>query len=85
MADSEVLSLAKETKSIAVVDEIYASEIAEAKGIESHGLLYMLLKLLEKKIITKKEAVDYLDRMIGLGFYLSADKYRGILQAIEKI
>lgn len=84
-ADKEVLSIAKETKSMAVIDEIYASEIAEAHGIECHGSLYILLKLLEKKMITKKEAIDYLDKMITLGFYLSADKYRGILSVIEKV
>ncbi len=84
-ADKEVLFLAKETRSIAVIDEIYASEIAEAHGIECHGSLYILLKLLEKKIITKKEAINFLDRMISSGFYLSADKYRDILHAIEKI
>lgn len=84
-ADEEVLSLAKETKSISIVDEIYASDIAEAHGIESHGSVYILLKLLEKKIITKKETTNYLDKMIILGFYLSADKYREILNIIEKL
>lgn len=84
-ADREVLTLAKETKSLAIIDELYASNIAEAQGIESHGTVYLFLKLLKRKIITKREAVIYLDKMISLGFYLSAEKYREILNVIEKM
>jgi len=83
--DREVLALAKETKSIAIIDEVYASDVAEAYGIESHGTIYIILKLLEKKIIEKREAINYLDKMLSLGFYLSADKYREILNAIGKL
>ncbi|MBI2578958.1 MAG: DUF3368 domain-containing protein [Candidatus Aenigmarchaeota archaeon] len=84
-ADREVLALSKETESTAIIDELHASSIAEAQGIESHGSIYMLLRLLEKKIISKKETVNYLDRMVGFGFYLSADMYREVLNAIEKM
>jgi len=85
MADAKVLSLAKETKSIAVIDEIYANSIAESYGIESHGSIYIIFKLIKKKIISKKEAVRYLDKMISLGFYLSAGKYREVLDFINRI
>lgn len=84
-ADREVLTLAKETKSLVIVDEAYASDIAETQGIENHGTIYLILKMVERKIITKKEAIKYIDRMISLGFYLSAEKYREILNVIEKM
>ncbi|MBI2583067.1 MAG: DUF3368 domain-containing protein [Candidatus Aenigmarchaeota archaeon] len=84
-ADMEVLAVAKETKSICVIDEIYASDVAETFGIESHGTVYVLLKLLEKKALTKKETISHLGSLINLGFYLSAEMYREILDKIGEM
>ena len=83
-ADLDVLSLAKETKSIAIVDEIYASNLAEFYGIESHGSLYLIIKLVKEKLIVKKEAINCIDKMISEGFYISIEKYREILEIIDK-
>ena len=83
-ADKEVLSLAKETKSIAIIDENYAKHLAKSLNIKSHGSLYVLILLVKKKIITKKQAVNYLNKMIKLGFYLSIDKYKDVMRILEK-
>lgn len=82
-ADKEVLGLSKAIKSIAVIDETYAKRIAKIYGIKCHGTIYMLLKLMENKLMTKKEVIDCIDRMIRLGFYLSAENYREIIDIIE--
>lgn len=84
-ADKEVLLLAKETNSIAIIDEIYANNVAESYGIESHGTIYLILKLLKEKIIKKNEAIDYVDKIIKIGFYLSAEKYKSFLKIIGNI
>lgn len=84
-ADKEVISLAKETKSIAIIDETYAKRIAIFQGIETHGSVYIIIKFLENKLLTKKEAKDHINRMIELGFYLSIKKYKDILATIEKL
>lgn len=83
-ADMEVLTLAKETKSTPIIDEVFATNVARAFGMESHGSIYILLKLLEKKAITKNQATETLDKMINLGFYLSTDLYKSVLKVIEK-
>lgn len=84
-ADREVLALAKEKNYIAIMDEIYARNIAKSYNIETHGSIYLLLKLIEEKIILKKQATEYIDKMINLGFYLSLDKYKEIINIIEEI
>jgi len=84
-ADKEVLSLAREIKSIAIIDEIYASEIADSMGIESHGSLYIILGLIKRGKIAKKDAVKYVNRIIESGFYLSAIKYKEILDLIKRM
>lgn len=82
-ADVEVLSLSKENGFVAIMDEAYGNSIAESYGIESHGSIFLLLKLLEKKTISKKEAVSLLDKMISFGFYLSIEKYREVVKRVE--
>ena len=81
-ADAEVLSLAKNTRSIAIIDERRANSLAESYGIETHGLIYILLLLVREKIISKDEALINLDKIIDLGFYLSNSKY---METVNKI
>ncbi len=83
--DKEVLALAKEQKGIAIIDEARARSVAERFAIEYHGVMYILLKLLEEKKITRKEAILYVDEMIRQGFYLSREKHGEMLETIERI
>jgi|SRR3989338_674870 len=84
-ADREVLALARKIKGIAIIDEVLARGIAISLGIAVHGSLYLILEMIKSRIITKKEAVNYIDRMITYGFYLTNEKYREVLNVIEKI
>ena len=84
-ADSDVLSLAKERAGMPIIDEAYASGIAESMSLEPHGSIYLILMLLKKGEITKSEATECLDRMVSLGFYLSAELYREVSRKIEGI
>jgi|SRR3989344_6885662 len=68
-ADKEVLSVAKETSSTAIIDETYAKKIARSISLSVHGSIYIIIKLLEKKLITKIEAKNKIDQIIKLGFY----------------
>lgn len=84
-ADKEVLALAREEKAIAVIDELYASDVAEFYEIESHGSIYLILLLVKQKIVSRKEAVKYIDEMMRQGFYLSTEKYKEILDKLERL
>ena len=84
-ADMDVLSMAKETNSIAIIDEIYGSDAAEENNIESHGSLYMLFKMIEEKIITRSQAKEILDKLIKCGFYLSIILYKETLDKIDSM
>lgn len=84
-ADLDVISLAKEKNAIAIIDEIYAREVAESVGVKRHGTLYLILLLLKEKRITKKEAKQYIDGMIHHGFYISIEMYKETMKKIEMI
>ncbi len=84
-ADKEVIALAKEMKCCVIIDETSAREIACSLGVKVHGSIYFILILLKRKIITKKDALKYINSMITLGFYLSIEKYREILNLINRM
>lgn len=84
-ADAQVLSLAKKTKCVAVIDERYASSLAESYDIKTHRLIYILILLIKNSILSKDKALMHLDEMIKGGFYLSVAKYNEFLELIEKI
>ena len=85
IADKEVLALSRELHCTALIDEKHARGVAELFHLEYHGVIYFILKLLELKKITKKEALFYLDKLLRPGFYFSREKYRDVLGVIEKL
>ncbi|MBI2631383.1 DUF3368 domain-containing protein [Candidatus Pacearchaeota archaeon] len=82
-ADKEILAIAREIKAIAIIDETYANSIAETFGIKCHGSIYLILLMVKNKVFRKKEAIEYINRMIQLGFYFSTEKYREVLAKIN--
>ena len=84
-ADKEIVSLTGKMNAVTIIDEIYASDIAESLNIKTHGSLYIILKLVQEQKISKKEAVESIDKMIESGFYLSVEKYKEITEIIKKI
>ncbi len=85
VADASVLNLTKELNGIAIIDESYARNIAKSSGIKSRGSLYIILIMVKNRLITKGEAISYLNSIIDLGFYLSNSKYNEFLSILEKM
>ena len=83
-ADTEVIELSKAKKSVAIIDETFAKCVAKSEGLECHGTLYIIFMLMKRKLITKNEAINYIDNMVRLGFYLSAEDYKAAMKFIEK-
>jgi predicted nucleic acid-binding protein len=84
-ADKEVIGLAHAKQAVAIIDEKLSRAVAESKGVIVHGILYITLLLIKERKITKKEAIQKIDEMLQLGFYLSAQKYKEILDVIKKM
>jgi predicted nucleic acid-binding protein len=84
-ADKEVISLAKELNAVPVIDDKEARNVAEINELDYHGSLYLIILLAKNSVITKKQAIGYIDRMIELGFYLSVGTYRDILKVIGRV
>ncbi|MGB2728929.1 MAG: DUF3368 domain-containing protein [Halobacteriota archaeon] len=83
-ADVEVLALAKVEDGVAIVDEDYARWIAEVEDIKCGGTIYLIISLLEKGVITKREAREIIDGIIEKGWFCSTDLYARILRRLEE-
>jgi len=81
--DAEVLALAYELEGIALLDDEKARGMAEIEGIEHHGTIYLLLKMMTIGLVTKEETLDGLNEMIHEGWRCSTELYAEILKAIK--
>lgn len=75
IGETNTILLAKELKSMVLIDEEDAREVARAFGLKTRGTLYVLKRCQEQEIISKKEAIKILDDMLSEGFRLSAHLY----------
>ncbi len=85
LADVDVISLAKEIKAVAIIDDNEASLLAEFNEVDYHGSIYLLILLMNKKVISKHDALKYIDEMISLGFYLSIEVYKELREKLNNI
>ena len=85
LADKQVLKIADETGSAAVMDEAYGRRIAESEDIETRGTAYIVLKLQKLDILTDEESKELIDELVDQGWYCSTSLYKDILNKIEEI
>jgi len=81
--DADVLALASELDGIALLDDEEARGMAEIEGIEHHGTIYLLLRMMRMKLLTKDEAIAGMNEMIRMGWRCSTELYAEILMAMK--
>lgn len=82
--DREVLTFSKQKNAMIIADDEEMRIVADLEGIEVHGSIYILFRLLSEKNIDKHELKNALDRMINNGWYCSIDFYNEIVGAMSK-
>lgn len=61
-------------------DDLRARRFARTLGLDTRGIIGVLLRSLENKAITKKEFLVYFQRLINAGFYCSPQLRESILK-----
>lgn len=84
MTDAEVLTLAKERKGQAVIDDEVARKTAKIYGIFYVGTPYILMRAVLEKSITKERAKQAVNDMVSSGWRCSVETYAKIVEAFEK-
>ena len=82
--ESACLSLALELKDTIILDDAYAIKVANTVSIEYIRTTSLLFMALQKKIITKKQAISLLNRLIESGYYLAPEHYAAILAKLSE-
>ncbi len=82
-ADAEVLSLAKENKALAVIDDEVARKTAKVYGIEYVGTPYVLVRAVFEGLLSKKAAKQSINDMVSAGWRCSLESYAEIMRLIE--
>ncbi len=83
-ADADVLALAVELNGIALLDDEEARGMAETEGIEHHGTIYLLFRMMKMELLTKEEAFAGLNEMIRMGWRCSTELYAEIMTALNE-
>ncbi|MFB6150506.1 MAG: DUF3368 domain-containing protein [Haloarculaceae archaeon] len=84
-ADAAVLAKAGSRNGIAVMDEQYGRDVAAAEGIETRGTAYLVLRSLQRGVITADEARETIDAMVDAGWYCAPDLYAKLLRRIDDL
>ena len=85
VADAEVLALAKEYDSLAVIDDEVARKTAKVYGIDYVGTPYVLVRAVFEGLLSKEEAKLAVNDMVSAGWRCSLESYAKIMQLLEKV
>ena len=80
-----VISLAKETNSICIIDDRIGRAFAKSLKVKTIYSTALVVEASKKKIITKQEARNFIDKMIVNGWRCDVATYSVILAKIEGI
>ncbi|SIR73887.1 Predicted nucleic acid-binding protein, contains PIN domain [Haladaptatus litoreus] len=84
-ADVDVLVLAVERDSIAVMDEQYGRDVAATEEIPTRGTAYLLLSLVKEGTLTTDEARRTIDAMLDSGWYCAPNLYAQIIAKLDTL
>ena len=84
-ADAAVLTIAASRDAIAVTDEQYGRDVADAEGLRARGTAFLVLQLLRDDVVNAEEAREIVDKMVDAGWYCAPDLYASILGKIEEL
>jgi len=82
-AEAQVLALTRELDGIAIVDEGVARQVARIFGIQAHGTIYLLLRLVYRGKLSKKRVRRAVEEMISFGWRLTAEEYAKLIEELE--
>ena len=85
VTDAEVLTLARERKGLAVIDDEVARKTAKVYGIAYVGTPYVLVKAVSERLITKERAKQAVNDMVFVGWRCSVESYAKIMGVLEKV
>jgi predicted nucleic acid-binding protein len=85
VTDAEVLTITKEQRGTAIIDDEVARKTVKIYGISYAGTPYILAKAVSEEIVTKEKATQAINEMVYAGWRCSIETYAKIMETIEKL
>ena len=85
VTDAEVLTIAKEQRGTAIIDDEVTRKTAKIYGISYAGTPYILAKAVSEEIVTKEKAKQAINEMVYAGWRCSIETYAKIMETLEKL
>ncbi len=83
-ADRDSIVLASSLEARLLADDSAVRVAAKHAGVALGGTLHVLFALVEIRFLTPEQAIEYLDRLVDLGWYCSARLYRSARSALAE-
>ncbi len=83
--EQESIELARQLGVVLLVDAAAAKTIALSRRVEAHGSIYVVLRGVREKKLSKDAATALLRRMVGAGLRLSPELFSEAYEAIRRI
>ncbi len=82
--ENSVINLAVEMKEPLIIDDSLAIKIARSFNLKTLRTTSIVLLALKKKILTKKEAINCINRLIEEGYYISPRYYSMLIEKLNE-
>ncbi|MEK6893862.1 MAG: hypothetical protein AABX10_00185 [Nanoarchaeota archaeon] len=80
--ENSAINLALELKDQLIIDDSRGIRVAQSLGIETLRTTSVILSAVRKKVITKKEALDLINKIIEKGYYISVRYYKELIDKL---
>ena len=77
--ESAAINLAKEKKDILIIDDASGAKAANSLGIKTIRTTTIILRALKNRIISKRDAIDLINKIIDFGYYISPKYYSQLI------
>jgi len=81
--ENAAINLAIEINQPIIIDDALGAKIARSLNVEVLRTTSVILLATKKKIITKKQAVDLLNKLFDIGYYLAPRYYAALLTKLS--
>lgn len=82
--ENQAINLALEKRQTLLLDDYAATMTAKALGIKTERTTTAIFKALSKKIISKKQTITLLNKLIENGYYIAPPEYTALLTKLSQ-
>ena len=81
--ENSAINLARERKDKLIIDDAFAIKVAQAFNIEIIRTTTIIFMAIKKNIITKKQAISFINKLVDIGYYISPNYYSVLLSELS--